>query len=298
MAHCYKFAIVRLAPDETRDERINIGAVVMSETGLDVRISRRLERARALSAALDVGMLRDLIENLRGLDARLRDAGTDEAGRFEMLSRIGPLTLSASGSFSAEDHAAYESRVESIFKAMVDPEPQLPRFREKRSKLLTQVKSVFKQERVLAKKDEKLDSHRIVSGFELDEGLVADFVLRNGALHVIETVDASGDEDTLRKAISEIAVAALILERARMKFGENETKARVVYSASSGLEKVAMPSLEAAKHQGAEITNWASAEDRLRFVHSLTSLATPLPRPRRGSVSRFAAPEPEKFRFQ
>jgi hypothetical protein len=34
MANFYKYAIVRLAPDDARDERINIGVVVFADTGL------------------------------------------------------------------------------------------------------------------------------------------------------------------------------------------------------------------------------------------------------------------------
>jgi hypothetical protein len=284
MAHCYKFAIVRLAPDTVRDERINVGAVVFSDDDLDVRVSRRLDKVRAISAAADVDMLRDLVENMRGLDERLRAAGSDHDARFGLLSHVGPVTLSPMGTFEASDAATYEARLEAILKSMVDPEPAPPRMREKRSRLLTQVKDLFRRERVLATKDETLEAHRIVPSFELDEGLVADFVLKNGSMHVVETVDASSDTESLNKAISAIAVSALVLERARMKYGKDETKARLVYSATASLEKVAMPSLEAAHHQGAELTNWASADDRTRFIHSLSSLATPVPRKRRARV--------------
>jgi hypothetical protein len=120
-----------------------------------------------------------------------------------------------------------------------------------------------------------------VTGYQLEEGLVADMVLQNGAMHVIETIDATGEDGSIRRAIGEIGIAALVLERARMKFGEANTKARLVYNASSALEAIALPSLEAAAHQGAELINWASGNDRVRFVHSLASLATPIERKRR-----------------
>lgn len=297
MAHLYKFAIVRLAPDDARDERINIGVVVLNELSLDVRISKRLEKARAISAALDVSLLRELVDNLTSLDQRIRDSGVEEKSRIEMLSRIGPLSLSKIGTFEAGDAQAYESRIASIFKAMIDPEPSLLRFREKRSKLFSQVKTLFRQERVLAKKDETIDSHRIVPSYELDEGLVADLVLRNGSYHVVETIDASGDGESLRRAIGDIGVAALVLERARMEFGEQNTKARLVYSVSASLEKIALPSLEAAQHQGAELTNWASADERFKFVNSLSSLATPSERKRKGKPVQFALDEPLGFKF-
>jgi len=278
MDRFYKFAIVRFTPDRTRGETLNVGAVVMSDEGLDVRISSRLERTRALSNALDTGMLRELVNNLKVVDDALRDKGADADTRVSMLSQIGPLTLSEFGAFRAENVNAYEDRLSKIFKSMIDPEPASPRSREKRSKLLTQVKSLFRQERVLAKRDEGLDSHRIVAALELDQGLVADLVLKNGAMHVVETVDASGDESSLRKAIGEIGTAALVLERARMKFGERETKSRLVYVASPTLERIARPSLEAAENQGAEIVNWSSSDERTKFIHSLASLATPIER--------------------
>jgi hypothetical protein len=288
VAHCYKFAIVRLAPDDTRDERMNVGAVVMSEGGLDMRISRRLERARALSAAIDIEMLRRSIENLRDVDERLRETGTDQAGRFALLSRIGPLALSPPGTFTAEDAAAYETRIDSILKVMVDPEPALARPHHKRSKLFAQMKKSFRDARVLATKDETIDSHRVVRSLVLDEGLVADFALKNGTMHVIETVDASDDESSPRRTVSEIAVSGLVLERARMTFGE-QTVTRMVYSASAALEKLAAPALAAVAHQGAQIINWASHDDRLRLVHT-ESLATPLPRKRGRKAAQFGGP--------
>jgi hypothetical protein len=298
MAHCYKFAIIRLAPDDARDERINIGALVLAEHGLDVRISRRLEKARVLSAALDTGLLRELVDNLKHLDERFRESGVEGDERLRMISRIGPLCLSEVGTFIAEDMNIYEDRIASLFKAMVDPEPAPFRFREKRSKLFTQMKTLFRQERVLANKGEDLDSHRIVPSYELAEGLVADLVLRNGAMHVVETIDASGDEDSLHRAIGSIGIAALVLERARMEFGNKQTKARLVYNASASLEKIALPSLKVAERQGAVLTNWASADERGQFVRSLAALATPIERKRRGGPVRFAAPQTTAFKFQ
>lgn len=287
MAHFYKFAIVRLAPDDARDERLNIGVVIATNHGLDVRISKRLDKARVISAAIDTDMLRELVGNLKAVDARLHSSGMSDDARLEMISRIGPLSLSKVGSFVAHDMNAYENRVASILVALVDAEPAPQRIRQKRSKLLTQVKDFFRQERVLAKRDETLDSHRIVPSYELDKGLVADLVLRNGVMHVVETIDASGEEDSVRRAIGDIGIAALVLERARMKFGEN-TKARLVYNASSSLEKIVLPSLRAAEHQRAELTNWASEDQRIKFIHTLASLATPISRKRADTAVKFA----------
>lgn len=282
MDRSYKFAIVRFAPDDIRGERLNIGVVIIGDESLDVRPSRRLEKVKAISAALDCDVLRNLLDNLKGVDEQGRGSGfASLQERIDNLSRIGPLSLSQIGTFVAEDSTAYEERVASILNRFVEPEPAPVRPRRKKTRLLTQIRRVFQRERVLARRDEGLDSHRIVSDYPLDEGLVADLVLRNSAYHVVETVDASGDEHSFRKTISEIAVSALVIERARMRFGESAIKARLVYTASSVVEKAAQPSLEAAANQGAELVNWASDDDRSRFVHSLSILATPFERNRK-----------------
>ena len=277
MAPSYNFAIIRFAPDDVRGERLNIGAIILENDRIDVRTTRRLERVKALSEALDFESLAELIDNIVDLDAQNRADGiVDYQERLSKLARIGPLSVSHAGTFVAESQSAYEARIASILKMLVEPEQAPKRLRKKKSPLFSQIKRMFQNERVLARPAEGLESHRIVPYYELDDGLVADLVLRNGAYHIIETVDASGDEHSRRKAVVDVALSALVLERARMKFGEQSTRARLVYTASAALEHIAQPSLEAAEHQGAELINWASADDRNRFVHSLASLATPI----------------------
>ena len=282
MAHSYNFAIVRLGTNDARDERLNVGVVVFTEGKLDVRVGRRPEKVRALSAGIDTVDLKAIAANLSVLDEALqRDFGSAVDQRHEHLRSVGPITLSPLGSFVAENASDYENRVAGIIKAMVDVEPAPRVVKEKRSGLLTQVKRVFKQERVMAKKDEDLSSHRIVTAYALDDGLVADLVLRNGAMHVVETVDATSEEETARRAISEVAVSALVLERARMRFGRQNTQAKLVYSANATLERAATPSLEAVANQGTQLINWESLEDRNKFIQSMAMLATPIPSKRK-----------------
>jgi hypothetical protein len=181
MAHSYSFAIVRLGTNDARDERLNVGLVVFNGDKLDVRVGRRVDKVRALSAGIEIATLRDLISNLTHIDETLQRGRVAEiSDRHAELRSTGPLSLSSLGTFIADTAADYEARVSSILKSMVDVEPAPRVVREKRSKLLTQVKRVFKLERIMAKKDEDLSSHRIVTAFELDDGLVADLVLRNG----------------------------------------------------------------------------------------------------------------------
>jgi hypothetical protein len=60
-----------------------------------------------------------------------------------------------------------------------------------------------------------------------------------------------------------------------MNFDGEVTKARLVYNASASVERIARPSLDATANQGAELENWASSDQRSKFVQDLTSLAVP-----------------------
>jgi len=72
MAHSYSFANIRLGTNDARDERLNVGLVVFQGEKLDVRVGRRVDKVRALSAGVEVATLRDLISNLVHIDEALQ----------------------------------------------------------------------------------------------------------------------------------------------------------------------------------------------------------------------------------
>jgi Protein of unknown function (DUF3037) len=296
MPQQFDFAILQLAPDRSRNERLNVATLVFRDDGLDVRISNRLDKVRALSAAINTESLRTLIGNFVRLDDISRAEGLlSVEERISMLSGTGPVAFTGIGSFEANSSSVYESRIIGIMQSLVEPEPAPIRVKPKRTKLLSVVKSSFRRERVLAKKGEILDSHRFIQNYKLAEGLIADLVLKNGAMHVVETVDFSGDDVTVKRAISDVAVSALVLEQARMNYGIDGTRSKLVYDASSALEAVLTPSLEAAHHQGTELINWASQNARDNFIDKLSALAIPFEEPKRGKKAHFIATTQSRF---
>ena len=185
MAQSYKFAVVRLSPEGVRDERINVGLVVFAEDAVDVRLPRRLDKVRVISASLDQAAIEELTYAVMTRDLDLRQSGiADAEARKTGIGRIGPLTLSQLGMFTCADERQYEARIASIFRSIIDPEPAPKIQRQKSSRVLTQLKRALRERRVLARPDENLDSHRVVQNLPLADGLVADLVLKNGKMHV------------------------------------------------------------------------------------------------------------------
>ena len=292
MGHSYSFAVIRFAPDDVRGERLNIGLIVFTDHGVDIRLSRRLDRVKVMSGALNIDSVALIAHNLEHLDAFSRQEGKlTVAERADAFKRVGPLALSEVGTFVTAATGGYEERIQQIMRVFVEPEPAIVKSATKKTRLFSEIKMAFKKKNVLASKHEGIESHRIVFNHAIYDGLFADLCLKNSVYHIIQTVDASGDENMLRRSISSIAVSALVLESARMKFGQ-ETKGRLVYQASASLEKFARPSLDAAQHQGSELINWASVDDRLKFINTISALAEPLePEKKR----QFIVPKQDSF---
>lgn len=281
MAHCYKFSLLRMVGSPPRDERLNVGVAVFLDGALDVRLARSLGKLNALSLAFDSDSVRSAANRLENLDRSLSATGDTEEARLRRLAEMAAFDFSPLAHFYAQSSAAYEQQVAFLLKSFVDPEPAPKRTpRGKATRLVVSLRQAFRRDRILAQKGEDLAAHRVVPNLELATGLVADFVLKNGSMHVIETVDASGDASTAIRAIRDIALSALTIEQARITYGDNSTVGRLVYHASAEAEALAVPALLAAEHQRIELLNWASVDDQRKLLTTISTLAVPVPRKR------------------
>lgn len=279
MARCYKFALLRVVASAPRDERLNVGLAVILERSLDVRMLRSLGKLNALSLAFDADSVRSAGDRLKDLDRSFSKPDDTEEIRLARIAEMVPFEFSPLGHFYAQSPEAYEQQISFALRSFVEPEPapKTPT-RGKATKLAVSLRQAFRKDRVLAQRGEDLGAHRVVPNVALAPGLVADFVLKNGAMHVIETVDASGDASTAIRAIKDIALSALTIEQARMSYGENATIGRLVYHASAEAEALATSALLAAEHQRIELLNWASADDQRKLLTTISTLAIPVPR--------------------
>ncbi|HWV61499.1 MAG TPA: DUF3037 domain-containing protein, partial [Sphingopyxis sp.] len=102
MNHSSKFSVIQFVAHPIRNERINVGIVIFSDDGIDVRISKRLERVRSLSAAIDIDQIRQSIIGLREIDAHARSTGCfSENERLESFSSFSSFEFSPMGAFDA-----------------------------------------------------------------------------------------------------------------------------------------------------------------------------------------------------
>lgn len=293
MARCYKFSLLALHAPSPRDERLNVGIAIFVDGSLDVRLLRSLRKLGALSLAYRDDVLRAAATNLEELDRRFSEPGDSAENRLSQLEAISPFSFSPIAQFTAPNSAAYEEEIATILRIFVEPEPVFRvAARGKATPLTSALRKTFRDDRILAVKGEDLSAHRVVSNVELAAGLVADFVLKNGAMHIFETVDASSEHSSAISVAKNVGLAALTIEQAKISYSDSVTVARLIYQSNAQAEALIMPALHAAEHQGVELVNWASSDDQRKLRMTVASLAVPLPRRGRQNSGINASTQP------
>ena len=140
------------------------------------------------------------------------------------------------------------------------------REQSRRTRLNTQVKSLFKRMNVLAKSPEGAKRHLVVTDFLIDRrtGLFAEFALKNTVFYVMETVDYRSPTAAGMAKFYETGAKALVLAEAREKLGRG-TKRYVVYSAHTGDRSAIHKYLALLEAHANQLFNYESRRDLAVF---------------------------------
>lgn len=234
MSKLANYSVIALHPNAERSEVVNVGILIRNGNDWDVRIASDASKVQALNPRFPDGGLVSVAVTLQSL---LRPINSLVDARL-YLSQIGgnPGLQEFIGQFAANDLSEYESEVSWLLAELVTP-PTLPRDAIVKAapehRLRTKLRTHFKRKRLLGTKDE-IDAHKIVEKFPIEatKGLFAEFALKNGGMHITETVDFDVSESSERSKRLEAQAKTLILAAARNFLGE-KTKTYVVVSGSN-----------------------------------------------------------------
>jgi hypothetical protein len=204
----FEFRVIRYEPDARRGERVNIGLLVKTPSGVEVVLLKNMSKALAISPQVSFHV---------SLQADLTDMYSDFAkhGTLDSAESLGEFTLSKAGNFFCEA-SELPAQIEAAMKRLVIP-ARRPSTREGTTRLHTDIKRQFKQNGVLATEPEQIKDHKVVAGFEFpgDEELSADFAFKNGVWTLTQVIDyRSGSAAAAAKKIKEVSLKAISLDQA------------------------------------------------------------------------------------
>jgi hypothetical protein len=261
MDHSFEFAILQASPDDRRGERVNVGVVVVTPNGLDVRLPE-VRKLRALSGhgweAVAEAYRQQLVEvwdGRGGLTALSEELGA--MSQVFALARAGTLRAAVGN---------YEERLKNLLDHLV-VRPVLTRG-EKQEKINSEISKVLKKAGVLGRKGDTFDDYKVMSRFVVsaEKEIVADFAYKGASkIKVVSTLDLRGAKSAHGKACEKGAT----LYFAKEQFGDKVTTPFGLFAASPVECEMHSGEIEILKSfADGNAFNWANARDRQRFQHA------------------------------
>lgn len=210
MARTYKYSVLSAIPDPRRGERVNVGILVFRPDGIDLRLPQVSSKLRALTGQ----NLQRRIEGVQALYERMFVRSQTPSEMLKRFQSVEPmLAPSDLGSFVAST-TDYDKVIEEILATLV----VVPRRErgETEPKFKTQIANNFREAGLLAPKDEGIESGKVVKNFQIgsEEGVVADFAMKNGMFHVASTLDMRKEQHGLLEA----SYKSIVLDRAQANY--------------------------------------------------------------------------------
>jgi len=273
MTYLAKYSVLRYFPYINREEHIFVGIVVMLPDGeLRVHIAQNLRKVKVVDPAADLEAIRDMESSTPAFVAQMGWKG-DEV--FAQLSEWGSVRTHPNVClFQYANSDQYRERVQSILESLVIPRRGNSAQRETVSRLFQDLKKVFSAYDWIGATPEDITKHRIVPRFPISaaDGVKAEFALRNGSLHVIETVDFRTENPSSKR--QEAMSKALVFDLAAKLEGQS-VKSYVVTAGDK--EKYAQPIVGLLRRYSGNIFSWENPEDLECFLGILED-ATKKPR--------------------
>lgn len=230
MERSYKYAVLRVIPDSRRGESVNIGIAVFTAAKVDIRLISSLNKVAAIDGSIDLYRIAALPDTLKEYLSSKK--GVEE--KYSAFKEIGFVSLSELGWFISNNNVDYEESIKRLMITLVEPKSRV-RHNVTNTKITISLRDKFKSQNILGKDPKDIAKHLVVPNYPLfpDEGLYADFVLKNGVYRITETADLRAESGSAAGRRRIAADAAIKLDKARKKFKKSSQR-YVVYGASLG----------------------------------------------------------------
>ncbi|MGK9173357.1 DUF3037 domain-containing protein [Yokenella regensburgei] len=264
----FKYSLIRVTPNLEKGETINVGMIVYRDNEIDVRMINSVSKLRAIDKGLNLEYLEDLTSSFFDVSKVMKD--------IYLLPRLfkGSLSLSDFGVFTVGDMALYETKINELMARLVNP--QRASHKRVSRKIFFDIKDTFIRNGVFSKYNEDLYNHKVVANYPIssDEGLMADFLLKNGKYHLTETIDFRSEN--VKKQMGEAAISALTISKACEVFSHN-IDSFVIYAAeTTAQEKSAKQQLNLLEKHTDNLINAFSKDDMSHYFEKMLEASSML----------------------
>lgn len=266
------YSLILINPTIDRLDTVVGGAIVHSARGWDVRMAGSIQKMQAIDPSFPASKLIQIHD--------LASTAVEGADDFEFVriyferSRFGILVDKFVGSFAYDDESDYQGQVTAILKESVNPptlySTNVSPVTRRRNVVRRNLRDAFKAGGLWSRRHGDISNHKVVEQFpiSLENGVFADFALRNGVMHITETIDF--EMQSLNGKRTAAQAKTLVLSESLKVFGQT-TKTYVVAAGTSRSD-----AKQSVKLLGeyARVFALESDADMRSYINSITSAAS------------------------
>lgn len=265
----YHYVVLRLAPDQTRGEVINVGiALFPRDEEARVVTMATLNKLRAIDASWDSQRLTAWTQGVRMVLNNERGV----AAQTQALARFGFCEPDAVGMFTANTPEEVAQRLQAIKATYVANKANEDRpKREKRTRLQTALRDQFKKMHVLGNDTDDLANHLVVANVPVPSHseLKTDFVYKNGVYRITQTIDYHVAPDSVHNKLAEACVKSTAAELAMKTYGP-QTQRLAVLDIPQGMEDVTDAHVDLLLAQGFEVFHFGDNTSMAEYLKRAT----------------------------
>lgn len=256
MRRVYKYSVLMAIPDRSRGERVNVGILVYKQGELDVRVPEA-GKIEALTGRDWNSYLGKVVANLK--DTYL-SSGESMIDNVAQNPRIDPaFELSRGGAFLIFNDRDYEPRVNEILNTLVIT-PKIIERRASVTRINTEISKLLGRLGLLGKNEEQLETHKVFRDREVEDGLKADFVQKNGVMRITATLDLRRQTNSMKEA----ALKAITLDRAKYHYGDDSIRVGVYAVEDASVPNV-RAQLQIMEEYSTQMFNWQNQSEQKRL---------------------------------
>lgn len=258
MKNIAQYAVISDYPYRQRTEHVHIGLLVFRPDGeVRIHLGTDLRKVRAIYPRAKMEAIRAWESEL---PSRLKGATIENAHAILSLCGSDWRLSETTGRLAYDTEDNYLHRVRMALMNLVDPVAPAKEAREATSRLFTDLKQTFRSKGWLGK---NIDAHEIVPRFSLGPEVTAEFALKNGRLHVIETLDLRTSNPSTKR--TEAHSKALVFDMARRV---DPCVAR--YAVMAGFSsRIALGVRDLLSSYSDRVYSWESVSDMSSLLHTL-----------------------------
>ncbi|MDE1358784.1 MULTISPECIES: DUF3037 domain-containing protein [Vibrio] len=262
----FDFSILKFTPDSQRGEVMNVGILIYLANGVDIRILQSVSKLKAFDSHLNLNVLNEFVSDLEWVAKGISNP--------EKLHQIfqGQFSISKPGYFTVSEMSDYEIKANSLMDKFVNPIKSKRKAGNKR--LVTNIKEEFQKQGILGSSIDDISNHKVVTSYPIaeNEGLFAEFLLKNGSYHLTETLDLRTEQH--RAKLGESALKALTIDKAKDVFQGN-LKSFVIFAAeNASQERNAKHQLNILGEHTDNMFNLCSKQDMAAYYEHMISAAS------------------------